>query len=60
MNPVELKMLVTALTNFLYCRLSVKDFIQLTLFISLLSKEMLSMEEIRRVCKLAERRDSVT
>ncbi len=56
MNPVELKTLITALNDYLFCKLGSEDFIKLALFFSILSKEMLSMEEMRRICKLEEKR----
>lgn len=55
MNPVMLKTLITYISNHFFCTLKEKDFFNLGLFLSLLSKEMLEMEAIRDLCKFEER-----
>jgi len=46
--------LLTLLTNYLYSSLEEKEFLNLALFLSLLSKEMLAMEAIREICRIEE------
>ena len=50
MNPCEMNVLITALTNYLYCTLSKKDFFFWNVFFSELSKSMFSMEILREIC----------
>ena len=52
MNPCEINAAITAISNFLFCNLSKKDFIFLNICISELSKSMFSMELLRDVCKI--------
>jgi hypothetical protein len=42
--------LIAALTNYLYCTLSKKDFIFWNVFFSELSKSMFGMEILRGIC----------
>lgn len=51
MNPVELNTLITYMSNHLYTNLDEKEFFNLGVFLSLLSKEMLTMEAVRDLCK---------
>ena len=51
MRPTELNALLTLVTNYLYTSLEEREFINLALFLSLLSKEMLAMEAIREICR---------
>jgi hypothetical protein len=62
MNPVELNTLITALNNFLFCKLDKGDFFKLALFLSHLSKEMLAMQTMRDIClkENKERKDLLT
>lgn len=55
MNPVELNTLITSISNHLFCNLKEREFFNLGIFLSLLSKEMLSMEAIRDLCKLEKK-----
>ena len=52
MRPTELNALLTVFTNYLYVSLDERDFTNLAIFLSLLSKEMLAMEAIRELCRL--------
>lgn len=52
MNPVELNTLITAVTNYLYCSLPEKDFFNLGIFLSLLSRNILAMETVRDLVKI--------
>ena len=54
MRPTELNALLTLITNYLYTSLSEREFLNLGLFLSLLSKEMLAMEAIRELCRIEE------
>jgi len=54
MRPTELNAILTVLVNYLYTNLDEKDFTNLALFLSLLSKEMFAMEAIRALCRLEE------
>ena len=51
MHPTELNAALAALTNHLYCTLSNREFLNLAILLSLLSKDMLSMEGIRDLCR---------
>ena len=57
MRPTELNALLTVVTNYLYSSLDEKNFTNLAIFLSLLSKEMLAMEAIRAICRI-EKEDS--
>lgn len=52
MTPPQLNALITAITNSLYCSLNEKDFFSFALAINMLSKQMLSMSEIKSLCRL--------
>jgi len=52
MRPTEMNALLTLVTNYLYTSLEEREFINLALFLSLLSKEMLAMEAIRAICRI--------
>lgn len=55
MNPVDLNTLITSISNYLFCNLKEKDFFNLGILLSLLSKEMLGMEAIRDLCKIEKK-----
>ena len=57
MTPCELNALIAALTNYLYCNLSKKDFLFLNVFFSELSKSMFSMEILRGISFFEEKHD---
>ena len=57
MRPTEINALLTVVTNYLYTRLDEKDFTNLALILSLLSKDMLAMEAIREICRLEEQEE---
>ena len=50
MNPVEVNVLITAITNHLFCTLSRKNFVCLNIFISELSKAMFATTLFRDLC----------
>jgi len=54
MNPCSLNAAIAAITNYLYCRLSRKDFINLGVFLSILSKDILSMATIEGLLIIEE------
>lgn len=54
MQPTELNLLLAVVTNYLYTSLAEKDFSNLAIFLSILSKEMLRMEAIRELVKVEE------
>jgi len=55
MKPPELNLLIASLTNYFYCELEERDFVNLGLFLSLLSRDMLAMETIRRLTIIEEK-----
>ena len=55
MNPTEINLLMAAITNHFYDTLSREDFLNLGLFLSMLSKDMLSMAAIEGLCRLEQR-----
>ena len=57
MRPTELNALLTLVTNYLYTSLSEREFTNLGIFLSLLSKEILAMEAIRELCRLEKEED---
>ena len=57
MRPTELNVLLTLITNYLYTSLDEREFTNLGLFLSLLSREMLAMEAIRGLCQIEEAMD---
>lgn len=54
MQPTELNLLLAVVTNYLYTSLTEKDFSNLAIFMSLLSREMLTMEALRDLVKVEE------
>ena len=50
MNPCELNLLVTAITNHLYTALSDEDFYCLSIFLSELSRSMYTTERFKVLC----------
>lgn len=54
MRPSELNILIAVATSYLYENMSDKEFFDLALFLSLLSKEMFSMEAIKDLLKIEE------
>jgi len=57
MRPTELNALLTLIVNYLYTSLDEREFTNLAIFLSLLSKEMLAMEAIRELCRIEEAAD---
>lgn len=57
MHPTELNALITAITNSLYQALDEKDFFNLALVISLISKEMFAMAEFKLLCQWESKED---
>ncbi len=51
MDPVKLNTLITYFSNYLFCSLNDRSFYNLGLFLSLLSKEMLTMEAVKGLCE---------
>ena len=52
MRPTELNALLTVIVNYLYTNLEEREYTNLAIFLSLLSKEMLAMEAIRELCRI--------
>ena len=52
MRPTELNLLLALAANYLYTNLEEREFTNLALFLSLLSKEMLTMEALRELCRI--------
>jgi len=52
MNPTEVNLLMAALTNHFYETLTREDFLNLGIFLSMLSKDMLAMTAIEGLCKI--------
>jgi len=52
MRPTELNALITVIVNYLYTSLDEKDYTNLALLLSLLSKEMIAMEAFRELCRI--------
>ena len=50
MSPVELNLIITAITNHLYISLSKEDFVCLNIFISELSKSMFATTLFSDIC----------
>ncbi|MCL2109382.1 MAG: hypothetical protein FWH20_08580 [Oscillospiraceae bacterium] len=48
---------IAALTNYLFCTLSKKDFLFWNVFFSELSKSMFGMEILREICRFEEREE---
>jgi len=57
MRPTELNAILTVIVNYLYTNLNEKDFTNLALFLSLLSKEMFALEAMRALCRWEEEDD---
>jgi len=57
MRPTELNVLLTLITNYLYTSLDEREFTNLGIFLSLLSKEILAMEAIRALCRVEKEDD---
>ena len=57
MRPTELNALLTLITNYLYTSLDEREFTNLGIFLSLLSKEMLAMETIRALCRIEKEKE---
>jgi len=57
MKPTELNAMLTVAVNYLYTNLDEKDYTNLAIFLSLLSKEMLAMEAIRELCRLEKKKE---
>ncbi|MCL2564108.1 MAG: hypothetical protein FWE08_08770 [Oscillospiraceae bacterium] len=58
MRPTELNALLTVIVNYLYTSLDEREFTNLGIFFSLLSKEMLAMEAIRALCRIEQEAES--
>lgn len=54
MRPTELNAILTVIVNYLYTNLDEKDYTNLAVFLSLLSKEMFAMETLRVLCQVEE------
>ena len=54
MNPCQMNIFIAALTNYLYCTLSKRDFLFWNVFFSELSKSMFGMEILREICHFEE------
>ena len=54
LRPTELNVLTTAIVNYLYTSLEEREYTNLAIFLSLLSKEMLAMEAFRALCRIEE------
>ena len=50
MSPVELNVIITSITNYLYTTLSKEDFICLNIFVSELSKSMFATTLFDDLC----------
>lgn len=55
LQPTELNAILTLVTNYFYTHLTEKEFTNLAIFLSLLSKEMIAMEAIRSILRIEER-----
>jgi hypothetical protein len=55
MRPCEINAAIAGITNYLYCRLSRKNFLNLGIFLSLLSKDILAMATIEELCIIEEK-----
>lgn len=54
-NPCQLNAAIAAIANQLYCRLKREDFINLGIFLSMLSKDILSMAAFEELLKWEHR-----
>lgn len=50
MNPCELNVLITAITNYLFTNLSKEDFVCFSIFLNELSKSMFSTTLFQGLC----------
>ena len=57
MTPCELNAAIAGVTNYFFCRLSKRDFVNLGVLLSLLSKDILSMAALEELCILEKERD---
>ena len=56
-NPCQLNAAIAAITNQLYCSLKKDEFINLGVFLSMLSKDILSMAALEELLKWEHRDD---
>lgn len=56
MNPCELNVLVTAITNTLYCSLTKEEYKCLAIVFNELSKTMFAVSSYEAICKPRDRR----
>ncbi|HHY51741.1 MAG TPA: hypothetical protein GX499_00660 [Clostridiales bacterium] len=54
MTPCELNAILAAITNYLYVNLSPHDFKCLSVFLSLLSKQMFTLVALKEICNRNE------
>ena len=55
MSPCELNAVLAAITNYLYVNLSPRDFKVLSVFLSLLSKQMFTLVAMKEICSRDDR-----
>ena len=55
LHPTEMNMLIAAITNHLFCTLEDKDFTNLSVFLSMLSKDMFNMVALKDLCERDQR-----
>lgn len=55
MSPCELNAILAAVTNYLYLNLSPRDFKILSVFLSLLSKQMFTLVAMKEICSRDDR-----
>ena len=55
MSPCELNAVLAAITNYLYINLSPRDFKILSVFLSLLSKQMFTLVAMKEICSRDDR-----
>ncbi len=55
MSPCELNAVLAAITNYLYVNLSPRDFKILSVFLSLLSKQMFTLVAMKEICSRDDR-----
>ena len=58
-DPCQINAALAAITNQLYCSLGKKEFLNLGIFLSMLSKSMLSMSAIEELIKWEHRDDRI-
>jgi len=59
LNPCQLNAAIAAITNQLYCSLKRNDFINLGIFLSMLSKDILAMAALEELLKWEHRDDRI-